>query len=422
MQYLSKLVLIALNILLFFFLIQCSDNPRPKQIHPLPVKQAEVTGHIRVLDEIPQHIQSVDSLTIFPGDAEPLYSVELIPVLSFGKTGRPYLTQVIGCIEDDKGRVIIVNVGHPNYEQILHVFNADGSYHAQIGRHGAGPGEYSLVIGLQAKAGKIFILDYNNQRVNEYSTEDYSIVRTIPLEKWESSDGKEFGYIEPRNDGNYLLTFSDNRSETGRIESKLVVMDYEGNTVIEPLVFPQSFRIDVGKSIQSIQPTMSTISFLGKTITALSHEDELYSAWSQDFLIKKYNAEGVYQSAIYYPIQGSPFDLDEYTKTQLFSPKARDIEKALANMDKKLPEVFPIIDKLMVDDEKRIWVAVPAGAQREYYEWWILNKGGELLAKLVFPKDRHIYDIKNGYLYSKKTNEETGTEYVIKYKIEFTER
>jgi len=265
MHYLSKSVLIALSILLCFFLIQCSDNPRPKQIHPLPVNQAEVTGHIRVLDEIPQHIQSVDSLTIFPGDSEPLYSVELIPVLSFGKTGKPYLTQVIGCIEDDKGRVIIVNVGRPNYEQILHVFNADGSYHAQIGRHGAGPGEYSLVIGLQAKAGKIFILDYNNQRVNEYSTEDYSIVRTIPLEKWESSDGKEFGYIEPRNDGNYLLTFSDNRSETGRIESKLVVMDYEGNTVIEPLVFPQSFRIDVGKSIQSIQPIMSTISFLGKT-------------------------------------------------------------------------------------------------------------------------------------------------------------
>ncbi|MDZ7715106.1 MAG: 6-bladed beta-propeller [Balneolaceae bacterium] len=421
MQYLPKSVLIVTGILLSFFLIQCSDNPRPKQINPVPVKQAEVTGHIRVLDEIPQHIQSVDSLTIFPGDSEPLYSVELIPVLSFGKTGKPYLTQVNYGIVDDKDRVLTVNVGRPNYEQILHVFNADGSYHAQIGRHGAGPGEYSLVLGLQAKAGKIFMLDYNNQRVNEYSTEDYSIARTIPLEKWKNSDGKEFGYIEPRNDGNYLLTFSDNRSKTGRIEIKQVVMDYEGNTVIEPLVFPSSFRIDVGQSNQPA-PTMSTISFLGKTITFLSDEDALYTVWTRDFLIRKYDAGGVYQSAFYYPIGGSPFDLDEYTKTQLFSPNARQIEKAFETIDKDLPETFPVIDRLMVDDENRIWVAVPAGAQREYYEWWILNEGGELLAKLVLPKTQRIYDIKNGYLYSKKTDEETDTEYVVKYKIEFTER
>jgi hypothetical protein len=380
----------------------------------------EVTGHIRVLDEIPQHVQSVDSLTIFPGDSEPLYSVELIPVLSFGETGKPYLTQVLHCIEDDKGRVLILSVGRPNYEQILHVFNADGSYHAQIGRHGAGPGEYNLVSGLQAKAGKIYLVDIDNQRVNEYSTEDYSIARTIPLEKWKSSDGKEFGFIEPRNDGNYLLTFSDNRSKTGRIESKQVVMDYEGNTVnFGPLVFPYSFRIDVG---QSIQPTMSTISFLGKTITALSDEDALYTVWTRDFLIKKYDAGGVYQSAFYYPIGGSPFDLNEYIKTQLFSPKARDIEKAFSNMDEKLPEAFPIVDKLMVDDENRIWAAVPAGAQREYYEWWILNEGGELLAKLVLSKDQRIYDIKNGYLYSKKTNEETGAEFVVKYRIALTEK
>src|SRR5690554_6512942 len=180
---------IFLSILLSFFLIQCSNNPKPEQIPPVPIEQAEVTGHISVLDEIPQHIQSVDSLAIFPGDSEPLYSVELIPVLSFGKTGKPYLTQVLDCIIDDKGRVIIKNAGRPSYKQILHVFNADGSYHTQLGRHGAGPGEYRHIMVLQAKAGKIFMMDYNNQRVNEYSTKDYSIERTIPLETWKIGDG-----------------------------------------------------------------------------------------------------------------------------------------------------------------------------------------------------------------------------------------
>ncbi|MTI87891.1 MAG: hypothetical protein FH748_07985 [Balneolaceae bacterium] len=76
----------------------------------------------------------------------------------------------------------------------------------------------------------------------------------------------------------------------------------------------------------------------------------------------------------------------------------------------------------MVDDENRMWVAVPMDVQNETYEWWILNPSGELLARLVLPEDQPIYDIKNGYLYSKKTNEETGAEYVVKYRIELTEK
>ncbi len=65
-------------------------------------------------------------------------------------------------------------------------------------------------------------------------------------------------------------------------------------------------------------------------------------------------------------------------------------------MDEEFPETFPVIDKLMVDDDNRIWVAVPAGEQLEYYEWWILKESGELLVKLVLPKTQRIYDIKTG--------------------------
>lgn len=419
MLYSQKLVLILLT----FILIQCSDNPKPKQIPPVPVKQAKVTGHVRVLDEIPQDIKSVKNLRIFPGDSKPLYSVELIPVQSFGESGKPYLTLVGGSVEDDKGRIIIKDTGRPSYENVLHVFNPDGSYHTQIGRYGAGPGEYRFFMFLQAKAEKIFILDYTNQRVNEYSTDNYSYVRSMLLETWKSNDGMQFGYIEPRNDGNYLLVFFENYSKLGRLELKFQVMDYKGNMVnIEPLIFPNDFRLDVGQPKQPTQPTMSTISFLGKTVTALSDEDALYTAWSRDFLIKKYDAAGVYQSAFYYPIEGSPFDLDKYINTQLFSPRARDIEKAFSNMNEELPETFPVIDHLIVDDENRIWVAVPAGAQREYYEWWILKESGELLAKLALPKTQKIFDIKNGYLYSKQTNEETDTEFVVKYRIQFNPR
>ena len=410
---------LLLSIFLCFFLIQCSDSSKPEKA--VPSEQGEQTGKKapgRILDEIPPHIQEVENLTIFPGDLAPLYSIELIPEQTFGETGEPYFVKISGSVVDDQERVIIWSVDS-NYEQILYVYNADGSYHAQLGRRGRGPGEYETMVGLQAKAGKVFVLDYSSQRLNEYSTEDYSFHRSILIETWKIDDALRFGYVFARNDGNYLVTFMDPRSSFGRLEVKFQAMDHEGNTVhSEPLVFQDSFRIKVG---QSMRPTMP-LTFLGRTIIALSLEDALYTAWTKDFLIKKYDANGEYQSAIYYPMKGLPFDLDKYTKMTLFSPKVRDIEKAFAEMDEEFPKTFPVIENLMVDDENRIWVALSIDNSGELYEWWILKESGELLAKLSLPRDQPIYDIKNGYLYSKETNGETGDENVVKYRIELTER
>jgi len=403
MHYSRKLLL---SIFLCFSLVQCSDQANPEQ-----------ADHIRILDEIPQHIQEVENLTIFPGDSEPLYSIDLIQEQTYGQSGEAYLLRISKCVVDDKGRLIIWG-SRSNYEQYIHVYNADGSYHTQLGRRGRGPGEYEIVVGMQAEAGKVFVLDYTSQRLNEYSTQDYSVIRSILIEQWDGGDEFRFGYVEPRNGGNYQVIFSENRSKFGRLEIKFQVMDHEGNSISDkPLVFADGFRIKVR---QSMQPTMPLL-FLGKTITALSDEDVLYVAWTRDFLIRKYDANYDYQSSFYYPIGGHPFDLNEYTKAQVFSPKAHDIENAFSNMDEDLPDTFPVIDKLMVDDESRIWVAVPKGSQREHYEWWILKESGELLAKLLLPRDQPIYDIKNGYLFSKEINEETGAGFVVKYRIELKE-
>jgi hypothetical protein len=401
MQTILFLIISALCII-----VQCSKVPEPEQ-----------PDHTYILNEVPPHINEVENLTIFPGDTEPLYSIELIPAQTFGKAGEPFVAQVLGCVEDDKGRVILWNADS-NYQQILYVYNADGTYHSQLGRQGKGPGEYGHIVGLQAKAGKVFVLDYTGQRLNEYSTKDYSFLNSILFESWKSDDGLSFGYVEPRKDGNYLLSFSDDSSRLGRQKYKYQVMDHKGNkTHFAALILPAGFRIKAGQSNNPLPTPTMPLTFLGKTITALSNDDGLYTVWTRDFLIKKYNSNGVYQSAIYYPIGGSTFDLNNYTKSQLFSPKARDIKKAFADLDKELPETFPVVGKLLVDDENRIWVAVPAGAQREYYEWWILKESGELLAKLMLPRDQPIYDIKNGHLYSKQTDEKTGSEYVVKYQI-----
>ena len=88
-----------LSIFVCFLLVQCSKTATPEQL-----KQP---ANNYILDEIPPHIQEVENLTIFPGDSEPAYSIELIPEQTYGETGEPYLTRISEMVIDNQGRIII---------------------------------------------------------------------------------------------------------------------------------------------------------------------------------------------------------------------------------------------------------------------------------------------------------------------------
>lgn len=420
----SVLFRASVAILLFVIVAACSDKD----------PNMEAPQHVFILDEIPEHIQEIENLTIFPGDSEPTHSIELISEQVFGEGEESNLFWIHNSVEDDNGRLIIWGLDS-NRGEGVYVYNADGAYRTQLGRQGRGPGEYGLILGLYAKAGKVFISDITGMRLNEYSANDYSFDRTIKFEQWKTDGELIFSnYVIPRNDGNYLLAFSDETQKLGQLEVIFKVMDSEGSTVsVKPVITPSGFSIDTDSKSQIPKPSLS-LDFMGSTVTDLSNEDVFYVASTNEFLVKKYDADGVYQSAFYYPVEGQPFDLEKYLKEKPFTPKARQIRSAFNDMNEELPKSSPIINQVIADDENRIWVSIPAGAERESNEWWVMRESGELVAKLLLPRIQRIYDIKNGYLYARKDNgkrfgylysgdgsDETDAEYVVKYRVELNE-
>src|SRR5690554_3255317 len=131
--------------LLALFILQCSGYPSAEN-----ATNQEKSEHISILDTIPQHIQEIENLTVFPGDSKPRFSIELIPEQTYGKTGEPYLTNILTIVVDDQDRVIILDT-KSDYSHVINVFNDDGSFHTQLGGPGRGPGEYGLVVGMQSK-------------------------------------------------------------------------------------------------------------------------------------------------------------------------------------------------------------------------------------------------------------------------------
>lgn len=401
---------LILVIFLSLFLVQCSNDTTP---------------HIQILNEIPEHIQEVENLTIFPGDSEPRYSIELIPEQVYGETGEPYLTTLYNAVVDDQGKVIIHNSNtNTNHQHSIYVYDENGAFYTQLGRHGRGPGEYDFVFDVKVKAGKVFVDDVTNQRLSIYNADDYSFDRSMLTEQLAIRDheevkGMELGLTFTRNDRNHLVHFYQRRSENDLRMDKYLLMDANGNALeSDPLIFPGSVSIRVPSKPRL--PSLG-LTFMGQTLIALTSEDAFYSVWTTDFLLKRYNANGEYESAIYYPIRGVPFDFKEYAQDAPFGYSARDVEEGVESMDLELPETNPVLSGLMVDDENRIWAAVPMDQHGDMFEWWILDESGELLAKLQRSSDKTIFDIKNGYLYAKEIDEETDAEYVVKYRIELTE-
>jgi hypothetical protein len=380
-------------------------------------------AQIQILDEIPGHIQEVENLTIFAGDSEPRYSIELVPGQTYGEEGEPYLTTVLRSAVDDNGRIIILN-SNSDYSQSVFVYNDDGTFHTELGRSGRGPGEHGFIIDVQARGGNVYIRDVTNQRINIYSSTDYSFERTMMIEQLsirdhEAVQGLELGLILPRNDGNYLVNFYQRNSDDGWPVHRYMLMDENGNAIgYESTEFRSSFKAQ-GYTDAEIRMVYMSMPFIGGSVTGYSNNGELYQAWNQDFLIKKYNEEGEYQSAIYYAIHGSPFELSYHTPTAFYSEN--DVLKAIGLHNQNLPETNPVISMLMTDDENRVWVAVPMYGEQEMNEWWILDESGELLAKLQRPRNLWIFDIKGGYLYAKEIDEDTDAEYIVKYRIEFQE-
>ncbi len=410
-------------LLSFCFLSQCSRSPESeigasKKNIDLN-REEELYMYNSTSNEIPKNIREIENINVFPVDAEPSHSIKLIPIHKYGDTEEPYIGFVLRAIEDINGKLIIWTVNSSNYKQSVYIFHSDGTFYKNLGRNGRGPGEYLHISRIHAKNDKIYVQDGTNKWLNEYSTTDYSFVKTIRFETWKSSRDLNFAFVEPRMDGNFFTAFMDFGPRFGRTNVEYQIMDSTGNTLNdEPIILPDAFKIDAETSFQPKMP----LGFMGGSITSLTTEDEIYYINTHDFLIKKFDQKGEYQSSIYYPIERLPLDLDGYVKKQLFSHDSRDIKKAFASMNLELPKEFSGVERMVVDDENRIWVALLNGSNSEYYQWWILKKTGELLAKLKLPREQQIYDIKNGYLYSKKKNEETDDEYVVKYKIELTER
>src|SRR5690625_736897 len=342
--------------------------------------------------EIPEHIENLDNLTIHPATKESALQIMLKKEVSYGDTEEIKRGRIIGNITvDENGRVYV-----PDFQaKMIHVYNADGSYHNSIGREGKGPGEFQMIWTLRVANTQLHVLDYIHQRISVFDLETQKHLLDLPLPlnqdgvqepSWLAKTRQNGLFYKPINfyvrpDEYYYIFFGDEDIGTGDnirgrtyevsvydpaekkyLEHDLFTFEYTGQI----MVYERDDRMAVFSDIP--YKRSSQFSYSGT---------ELIYGWTDEMLFKVYDEDGNYQQAFYHPQSGIPFEVED-ALAQYQNPGG-NIVRAIRN--DTLPETWPAFDAMKLDDKGRLWISAFT-SDPHTYDWRVMDTAdGQLLTQ-----------------------------------------
>ncbi|MTI89417.1 MAG: 6-bladed beta-propeller [Balneolaceae bacterium] len=370
-----------------------------------------------------------EKLTVFKSDIK-ADTVYLIKDQFFGDIEDYYFSVMGDFTVDDSGRVYIADGAWGS--RSLHVFSPDGSYVTQIAGEGKGPGEFLSLYQMQYRDGKLLYNDGEQFRLNLYDTETLEleeIIATDP-EKWSMIDDIQgFNvrsvYLISRN--RFLVGFelpvfqakSKKREEKFYYTDRSFELDSNQVYKHQADVFVSSNIKRKGSKHNYV--VIKNFPFFERSLLVLTSDGHVFTARTGEFLINEHDAKGNYLRSFYYPTPKVPVSRENAMaiSNDLTEDIARDVE---------LPEHWPVLNKLYVDDEDRLWVST--FTEGDYYKWYVLERSGKLIARFNWPGKRNRDSnslknktiIKDGYFYKREEDPDTGQKMVVRYKIEFVSR
>lgn len=370
--------------------------------------------------EIPEHIQQLDSLTVFPIESVPRTNMSFEEEVRFGDTEEVFLGVIREVLVDNRGRVYLADSGWGH--RGIHVYAPDGSFIKTMGGGGKGPGEFLSFRNVDIVADEIHLFDDDLDRINVYSlkTLEFSHARLLDFRNWnhiEEIESSHLSYCYFRSDGTMLLGFAEQMELENAEEDRLIryyLMNEEGEVISDKVL-----QLKGQKRISGVGNTAFTLEYDRKSLLSLSPSDELITAWSEDFLLKWYDSMGNYQRAVYYPYQRTRIDREKVlTKYDHWENNEGFIRKYKRRIrSANLPELWPALESMLIDDQKRIWISTVVDFEKDF-KWWVLDESGKLISKFSRPQNHSIMAVKNGYAYI--LIEEGGGEEVVRYSIDLT--
>ncbi len=372
------------------------------------------------MNEIPKHIRKLKNLTVYPGSVKPEYNIKFDREITFDSTGTVIIGRIGGIAVGDLGRIFIVDT----QQNTIDAFERDGHYITHFGQKGKGPGDFESAVDLKILGNRLYIYDLSLLRINIFSLDSLKFVRSISQDlKSQKSISALDDFIPMQvlfiNKDKFLAVFQNMKLEIpgssiqkkDNIYERYYFMDNDGR-IISRKIFDQRRHTYLTANIKGHYFSINTSPLLGHTIVSVTKDGNIFSAWSEDFLIKEYNPKGKYLQAIYYSFKKKLLTREAAIKTV----EGNRIGESIIRQS-NIPKTWPALNGMKIDDQNRLWVSTIV-KNMNVYEWWVLNQKGKLLAQFTWPRNKPIKVIKNGNIYTQETDTTTGMSKVVRYRIE----
>lgn len=370
---------------------------------------------------LPDHVRELENLKVISTPNESRDELNLVEIARYGETDEVYLGHLSNVLVDQTGRVYLMDSGW-GFRGIK-VYAPDGSYIKTMGGKGKGPGEFMDIYSSGIRANTLYLFDGDLDRINFYNLDkmEFSHSMLINPRQWNSIEELESSHpsdVILREDGKLLVGFIDalNLDEPGGPrQMRYYLLNREGEIISGKLL-----QLDYWHNIYSGRSghySAFDLEHQRKSLIDIDTKDRLITAWSEEFFIKKYDQKGAYLEALYYPYERIPIELEQLLNKLAKSwGRNSDGYKHLSKLyrNAELPDHWPALKHMLVDDQNRIWVATVINYW-ESFKWWILGESGELRATFTLPQTHTVEVVQNDFAYI--LYEEGGGEEVIKYRI-----
>lgn len=372
---------------------------------------------------IPEHVQELKNLKVYSEDVEIGKTISFDQEVVYGGSDDIFIGIHGDIAVDLNDRIYISN----SFKKIIYVFEHDGQFIGQLGGEGRGPGEFSKWIkNLQIFNHHLYALDASMHRLNVFSLNNLSHIDTIPLAGNRNRYPElarafpEIRNLYVRSDETFIAEFVNHfsqerteRFENVDLQSHLYLLDSSGAISSKLIDFISTTLTDLGI-------VFNLSDFFGQRFMGFSSDHKMYIADPDHFLIKTHYSNGDYKSSFYYPIKKIPLTREtaEQAGISLLSPFGNKKDDLLEKVE--LPEFWPVLTSMIIDDLDRFWVATTV-EDMKVYEWWVLENTGKVITKFEWPRDEPIEVVKNGFMYTRQTDVETELQRVVRYRIEFNE-
>lgn len=363
---------------------------------------------------VPEDIRQYDSLTVYSADAKPPLDIEFKREMSFDETAEILIGSIGKVAVDQSNRVFLMDKD----QLLIHVYNPDGSYSTSLGRKGRGPGEFQNLHSIRIHSDQLWAVDGNAipLRINTYSLDSLTFVKTVKLKAENLGDFEKLRGYTPRTfyplaDGRLFIVGYRNLFPSNHPTERYVryYLQNESGEIISDQVLEQKNKYIVHK-FPGYTVAYGDFPFLAGSLFAISKEGNIYSARTDKFLVKVYNRYGDYLNEFEYPFRRKKINREEIMKI------AENDTRREVIVNSELPERWPALESMLVDDKNRLWVSTIVD-DLQVREWWILKDNGKVITKFIWPVDKPIEEVKNGYLYARETDMETGLQEIVRYRI-----